>query len=387
MKILYVTVAVPPVKGGSVIITENLVQKFKADEMVVLGANHIFSSRKNSEVKSNGVRYYYQRTEVNIRGRGDRFFVPIRYLFFPFLVWRICRVYRKENCNYILSNFPDIYYCYAAYLASRLLKVRFSSYFHNTYLENRPKGHMHFFAKRWQPRIFSHSENIFVMSDGMKNYYEKVYSIQYKFVTLPHSHNKQRESLKQPLPELKSPYKLVFIGNFNESNIDATKRVVDAIKQDKNYQLFFYTPVPNFLLKLRGIDADHITNKGYIEDRYLVDELQKYDICILTHGFTGGYTDVEYKTIFPTRTIPFLLSGKVIMAHSPAFSFLNDFIKQHKCALLVENTSEDEIRTALEVITTDVSIRHELIMNAQAAAQQFEGKTIVAKLRQHITSI
>jgi glycosyltransferase involved in cell wall biosynthesis len=385
MKLLYVTVAVPPVKGGSVIITENLVKQFSANEMVVLGANHIFSFRRRSEQKTNGIRYYYQPTELNINGRGDRFFLPLRYLFFPFLVWRICHVFKKEKCTYILANFPDIYYCYAALLASRILNVKFSSYFHNTYLENRPKGHMRFFAKHWQPQIFSRSQNIFVMSDGMKSHYQTCYPEHHNFVALPHSHNVSSPLTMDSTPRsLKPPYKLVLIGNFNESNIDATRRFVDAVKDDDNYKIFFYTSVPNFLLKMRGIDVEYITNKGYIDDNKLLAELQQYDVCILTHGFGGGYTEIEYRTIFPTRTIPFLLSGKPILVHSPPASFLNKFIKEYKCGSLVEVASEQKIRIALSDIVRNASMRAELVENALIASRQFEGKIIASKLKYHL---
>lgn len=365
-------------------VTENLAKQFNSHEMVVLGPNHIFSSRGRSEVRANGIRYYYQRTEVNINGRGDRFFVPIRYLLFPFLVWRICSVFRREKCTNILANFPDIYYCYAALLASRLLNAKFSSYFHNTYLENRPNGAMHFFAKRWQPKIFLKSENIFVMSDGMKNYYKKVYGNGFNFVVLPHAYDTSQLLTGSRQTALKPPFKLAFIGNFNESNIDATRRVVNALKADEKCQLYFYTPVPNFLLKMRGIDVDRIIYKGYVDDEKFKSELQQCDVCILTHGFTGGYTDVEYKTIFPTRTIPFLLSGTPIFAHSPAGSFLSDFIKQNGCAYLVEEPSEEAIRTGLNEILTNERLRKELVKNAETASKHFEGKSVSSKLKLYL---
>jgi glycosyltransferase involved in cell wall biosynthesis len=182
------------------------------------------------------------------------------------------------------------------------------------------------------------------------------------------------------LSPLTSPYRLVFIGNFNQSNLEATVRVVNALKNDLRFEMYFYTAVPNFLLKIRGVDVDCIVNKGYISDNVLIDELKKYDVCMLTHGFTGGYTDVEYKTIFPTRTIPFLLSGKPVFAHSPAQSFLNEFIMKNECAMLVEEPSENLIKESLLSLVSDDALRTRLVNNAQRTATQFDGKNVVQKL-------
>ena len=114
--------------------------------------------------------------------------------------------------------------------------------------------------------------------------------------------------------------------------------------------------------------------------------IQQYDICILTHGFTGGYGEVEYKTIFPTRTIPLLLSGKPILAHSPEGSFLNDFIQEHRCAHLVDRAEEEAIIEGLEKISGDLDYQQRLAAQAAETARMFYGPQVVADLKNHLKS-
>ena len=107
--------------------------------------------------------------------------------------------------------------------------------------------------------------------------------------------------------------------------------------------------------------------------------LQEYDICVLTHGFTGGYGEVEYKTIFPTRTIPILLSGKPIIAHSPQGSFLNNFITENKCADLIDIPDKSLILDRLDTITSDLSYQKELVGASKKTAEKFYGPEVVKK--------
>ena len=382
MKILYVTKAVKPNKGGSVSISENLIKHFKSDEMVVLGSRRLFTKKFKRNYHDSDVKFYYQFGEVNYKGKGDRFLVPIRYLLFPFLIMRIIRVYKQEKCDYILANFPDIFYCYSAYLAARYLGARFSTYFHNTYLENRPNGHRGFFARKWQPKIFDFSENIFVVSEGMRRFYSSLYDSKYNFITLPHTHNYQ---LKAPINKnISRPVKFVLIGNFNESNIDATKRVIDALKNNVEYELFLYTHVHNILLKSRGLDVSAIKNMGFIDESKLIDEIRKYNIGILTHGFTGGYSQVEYQTIFPTRTIPLLLAGIPLFVHSPSNSFLTQFIRDNNCAELVMESDHNRIRVTIDKLINNTSRQEQIVNNALQAAKIFDGEKVAASLKAQI---
>ncbi|RME94864.1 MAG: hypothetical protein D6772_13980, partial [Bacteroidetes bacterium] len=99
-------------------------------------------------------------------------------------------------------------------------------------------------------------------------------------------------------------------------------------------------------------------------------------------GFTGGYGPVEYRTIFPTRTIPFLLSGKPIFAHAPPTSFLSDFLRQNKCALLVDQPEPELVHAELLRLAADPNLQCQLVAAAQVTARQFHGPRVAAQLKE-----
>jgi len=319
--------------------------------------------------------FRYFKSEMYLFGRGYRYFTWFRKLRYQPLVNHIKKVIQTEQITHVVGVYPNPFYCLAACQAAKQLGVPFSSYFHNTYTENvaitDPR------APAIQQEIFDYSTNIFVMSKGMQRFYEQKYKLN-KFIPLVHTFDAfPDENQLTGIPKTKKQkYKLVAIGNFNESNLDASRRFLAAIKDHPQYELDVYTHVPKLLLQQRGLDTNLFNHKGSVKPEEIHDILQQYDICVLTHGFEGGYGKVEYETIFPTRTIPFLLSGKPIFAHSPKGSFLNDFINENQCAQLVDEASKEAIVKGLNQLTENESMQAQLVAAAKVTSQQFYGKTV-----------
>ena len=376
MKILLVSWSVLPNKGGSSIIVENLIKNFNKEEMVVLASTKLF---QNNNIKRR-VKVYYFFSELYFLGRGYRYFIWFRKLRFKALIQKIKTIIEKEKIEYIIGVYPNPFYCYAASIAAKEMNIPFSSYFHNSYADNIAITDSK--AARIQKEIFDQSENVFVMSKGMQAFYKEKYQLK-NCIPLVHTFNQFPNLDSQTgIPGAnKKQYQLVAIGNFNESNMEATKRFVNAIKANPKYSLSLYTHVPKVLLRKRGLDTNAIEYKGFVNPEKVYEVLQEYDICVLTHGFTGAYGTIEYRTIFPTRTIPFLLSGKPIFAHSPSGSFLNDFIKENKCAKLVEIADEKAIINGLDEICNNIVFQKQLVAASRKTAEQFYGPTVVEKLK------
>ncbi len=384
MKILLVSWSVLPNKGGSSIIVENLAKNFAASEMVVLGSRQ-WKQNINVQRKEGTAKFKYFFSELYLFGRGYQYFIWFRKWRFKPLIQKIKDIIQTEKITHVIGVYPNPFYCHAACIAAKELKIPFSSYFHNTYIENKAITDPN--APKIQKEIFDNSEHIFVMSKGMQRFYEAEYKLK-KIVPLVHTFNHfpDKDSLSG-LPGIqKEHYKLVAIGNFNESNIDATRRLISAIKDHPKYSLSLFTHVPKVLLKNRGIDVDAVEYKGFVNPDEVHSKLQEYDIGVLTHGFTGGYGEVEYKTIFPTRTIPLLLSGKPIFAHSPKESFLNAFIKENQCAALVDTPDTNAILKGLERITNDAAYQEALVAASHLTAHIFYGPKVVEELKTKLIS-
>lgn len=379
MKILIVSWSTLPNPGGSSVIMENLAQNFGAEELLVLGSR-TFLGKRPPERSEGMPKFLYFFTEMYLFGRGYRYFIWFRKLRFQPLLNKIKAIIQEQKIDYVIGVYPNDFYCLAACRAAKALGVPFSAYFHNTYVDNVAITDPA--ATAIQEEIFDYAEQVFVMSRGMQYFYETQYpGLQVK--PLVHTFNEwpSPESLSGLPGTDKEHYQLVAIGNFNESNMEATVRFARAIRNDPRFSLHIYTHVPRVLLQKRGLDPDLYEHKGFISPDAVHAALQQYDIGVLTHGFSGGYGEVEYRTIFPTRTIPFLLSGKPIIAHSPPVSFLNDFIQENRCAQLVDQPTEEAVILGLEKIIESKAYQYQLVTAAAATARQFYGPEVVKALK------
>lgn len=367
-----------PQSGGSSVIVENLAKNFSKDEIIILGSA-TWNQKNIPSRDPNGPIFNYFFSELYFMGRGYRYFTWFRRWRFKPLIKEIKRLIIKEKIDHVIGVYPNPFYCLAASRAANSLNISFSSYFHNTYIENTAITDSK--AERYQAEIFTNSKNIFVMSKGMQQFYEEKYQLD-KFVPLVHTFNKFPDELKiDKLKEVKKDkFNLVAIGNFNESNLEATKRFLGAIANNPKYTLSIYTHVPKILLAKRGLDTSLFEHKGAVLPEEIHSVIQNYDICILTHGFTGGYGEIEYKTIFPTRTIPLLLSGKPIFAHSPKGSFLNNFIQENLCAELIEDQDQKKVIEGLDKVADNIAYQKELVNNSKKAANQFYGPIVTKEL-------
>lgn len=369
MKVLVFSRSIYPHPGGSSYVIEQLASNFTHDELIVFGEKDIINGKEIVRDPQKA-KFIYLRTGISLAGRAARFFYWIRWLIFPFAYFKVLNSLKERNIDYIVGVFPDEFYLLLSCKIAKKLSIPFSSYFHNTYIENR-KSFQLWLGKAIQEEVFNKSDNVFLISEGLLDYYNKKFA-EKKFKTLVHTFN-EYPKIKLIKEKISEPYNLGLFGNFNESNIEATIRVVNALKTNKKYIINFYTPVPILLLKTRGIDINCINYHGYVSEDKFFEEIQKNDILILTHGFEGGYSRREYETIFPTRTIPMLTSGIPIFVHAPEFSYLSKFVRETNCAALVDQPDKTKIMNTVEIILDNIEYRKVLINNALEISKQFYG--------------
>ena len=93
-----------------------------------------------------------------------------------------------------------------------------------------------------------------------------------------------------------------------------------------------------------GILRDGVTCEALPRDE-IPRRLAEADILLLPHGLTGPEEwSVEYRTIFPTKTIEYLISGRPILAHAPRGCFLTRFLAENDCALVVDRADTGAAR-------------------------------------------
>jgi hypothetical protein len=221
------------------------------------------------------------------------------------------------------------------------------------------------------------------MSEGMQRFYEPLYPATH-FVPLVHSSGEPLHESPSPR-ELHSPLRLAFVGNLNESNIDAMRRFAEVANRRKDCFLTIYSGTPTWFFEKVGVAGVRFEFRQVPFDQ-LTAELRQHDILVLPHGFSGRLSDAEYRTIFPTRAISCLFAGRPILAHSPPDAFLTQWLREHDCAEIVDDACSSKLEAALDRLVADHERRQQLARNAFKAARQFEGSRVAATLRNCVWS-
>lgn len=372
-RILYLSRSVPPGASGSSVISGNLAKQFTPAEMIVMGAWFVGSPPVQWD--SRWPKIQYATLHPADSWRGGRL---IRWVQFPWLLLRVLWAIIIGRCDRVLATYPDEVYLLAAYFAVVLTNRPLYLYFHNTYLEH-DRGNL--FAEWLQPRVFARARHVFVMSAGMQALYRRYYP-DLTCTPLVHSFNEDLPSLSEfdPAAPMSDPVRLVLSGNVNESNVGAVQHMAQAVQAMPHVQMTVYSRTnPAFLARL-GMTGPQFTLTTVSRDQ-LLHELRQTDIFFLPHGFSAKETEEEIQTIFPTRTIEYLISGRPILAHLPEDCFLADFLRQHQCALLVTDPNPAALQAAVERLQTDAALREQLVRNALLAAQQFHAPMVARHLR------
>lgn len=375
-KLLVIAWGVYPSKGGSTIVLNNIISGFEPDEVVIAGQQPQNLPEKPWDQISPIKLYYLDPFPFGVR-KPEKY---IRWTASSRMISQLEDIVKKEGITAILSIFPDEYYCYLGYRLSKKLKLPYYLWLHNSYLENR-KGVLKMFAKYLQPRLFKWAKKVFVMSDGLKKEMSAHYP-ETKFETLVHGFN-----LQLPKKEVKKRQsertKFFYSGALNDSCLDASLRMLRVILEEEDHEIHISSGNPK-VFKDNKIEGERVFFQDFVPWKDFVDSLQNYDIMLLPHGIDGARSDFEYRTIFPTRTIPLLFSGKPILAHSPEDSFLTEFLKKNKCALTVTEKSEGRLKEAIEELKKGGPHIEVMVINAKKTSQQFELKRVVQKLKDSI---
>jgi glycosyltransferase involved in cell wall biosynthesis len=366
--------SVPPHKSGSA----HIVKEFlAADSEGLLQTTGAYDLLRLARPPAGPIRYV--RTELNFAGRGARFFQWPRLLLFPLLVWRLYCSFRLTDCAHVLAIYPDDFYCRAAILAARGAGKPYSLYFHNTYAGNR-SGLGRYVALASERRWLRHARRAYFISDALRDHYRRQYpEAGERISTLPHPIRipPLPPTVWNPRPRLRA----VMIGNINESNMEATRRLFAVLSARTDVEVVLSSPVPRALLQLRGIPLEGIDHRGYLPETELSDLLANADIFLLPHGFNGAYGAAEYATIFPTRAVTYLAHGKPILVHAPSDSFLSRFFADRACGLVVHQPTAEALNAAIDLLRQAPATALELGRRAREAAREFDSEHILRRLR------
>lgn len=370
-RVLVVSWGMPPTPAGSAVIVGNLARVFTRETMVLAGERP--EKRVPEDWDADGPQLVTVESPWSRSGQGRH---ETRLLGVPWMTSRLTRLIRERGCTDVLAVYPDEAYLWAALNAGRRTGCRFYPYFHNTYLESRCGWRLR--LARWlQPRVFQAARHVFVMSQGMVELYRNRYPDLANCSALVHSFAEDVPPFADPLKLPDRPF--VLSGNINPSCSDAARRLAEAVDRVPGVRLEFYTGQTQAELERLGVWSRGASCRR-LGRKELLKALRQAELLLLPHAFQTSISRFERETIFPTRTVEYLISGRPILAHTPPGAFLTRFLKEYDCALVVEEPDREAIRDGIERLQ-DPELRARIVRNALRTASMFHVSNVSSHLR------
>lgn len=222
------------------------------------------------------------------------------------------------------------------------------------------------------------------MSQGMADLYKRKYGLHSE----PLEHSFPEAQLKEA-PQAKIINSGFWGGMVYNINTQSLLRVHRAMKAFSGLYLTIASFQSTEILAIKGFDLDYAKRVYYTQRTEYIKAVQRQAFHILALDWPDEspiHRD-ELATIFPTKTIEYLASGRPIIAHCPEDYFMAKFIRDHGCGIIVSERSKDALVKAIDSVLTDKEREAELVNAAREALSVFSIDRITRKFRQGIESV
>jgi len=363
-KILFVSAFYAPNNTGTSVVMSNLIKELDQDSIygVVTWAN----SYKDIDETINGKIVHKLFNFQYLFNSRLWFFV--RRFTFNAEKRKVIKLIKKEKITHVVGVYPDLDFLEIARRASEVCGIKFYAYLHDTIAEGLVHKRYKNMAKIVQQKIFDTSHKIFVMSEGMKNLYKEKYNVE--TISLLHSFSEEVEEKEFNNNNIEKS--IFWGGNIYSINKETVKRIHLACR-DLDYTLTLSAANTYDILNNLGFVNNNIKILPFLsrEDYITILENQKALLLSIDWPEESAVHKDELGTIFPTKTIEYLISGRPIIVHCPEEYFLAKFFKKHKCGIVLTDRNPQSIKEQIEAVFSDEKKLQEMVKNAYKASKQF----------------
>lgn len=281
----------------------------------------------------------------------------------------IVHIVKRERCSAIMACSGDLHDLPAGYLASRWLRIPFYAYIFDDYLYQWAKSMHRSFARCAERIALRRAKAVIVPNEFLRDEYYRRYRIK---PTVIHNACENLQIVKEPdipWPSSNDEIKIVYTGAVYHAHFDAFRNLMAAIKLlgRTNIRLHLYTAQPRVELERENI-CGPIIYHNHLTPSHLLDVQKSADILFLALAFHSEIPEV-IKTSSPGKMAEYMVSGRPILVHAPADSFISCYFEEYKCGLVIDKSNPEILAQAISRIIDDMKLRKKLVVNARARAK------------------
>lgn len=368
-KTLLVTKSFPPVAGGTAFLLFELTRHFKIDELsIVHGINE-------SLVESDQT-LPFKRKQVLFLGSGKNTLRLNRYFprWYVYLIRiAIRRAIKRDTISSIYIHYPNGAFAVGAYLEAKRAGIPYLFY-QDILWEEREKGAGLELAKKYESKVISEAKTCVAITEFAAEHQTQKHSRE--FFTIPHT----LDSSTIPSgfrPHNGTKKRVHFAGGiYPRMNEDSIIRFMEACRL-LPYEFEFEFCSPNKPESLKDYDIEW----KYLSKEKLLEAQRNSDLVFLPQAFESS-TPQMIQHNFPTKTMEYLCSGRPILVHSPADSYLSDLCRRKGFGMLVDQPDVKLLASQINLLLSDETKQKSIVNKALTFAKERDSRVWHERLKE-----
>ena len=281
------------------------------------------------------------------------------------------RLVRREGCGAILACSGDPFDLPAGYLASRLARVPFYAYIFDDYLHQWDQTPYRHFARVVGPIVLKGAAGVITPNEFLREDYRRQYRLESTVVRNPLQIPEIEDAdAAPPWPAEEGEIRIVYTGTVSmRYHHDAFRNLIEAIGQlgRPEVKLHLYTAQTREELERGNISGPTVHHRP-LSSSAVLEVQRKADILFLPLAFNSSSPEVM-RTSSPGKMGEYLASGRPILVHAPADTFVAWYFREHECGMVVDRSERAMLARAIRRIIEDAELRRKMGENARTRAE------------------
>lgn len=360
--------AIPFESGGAAAILRQLFNNTNKENKVIL------FGRKASYINSYD-DLPHECNEIPL-SKKSQFFVKKIFLFlYSFFI--ILKRVRKIKNKQIFGVFQDESSLILSYFTSLMLSVPLNIYLTDLYAEQNSS----WFKRLIQKLIFKRSNNIFCITDAIKDTYAELYNI--NSIVIPHTIANINDIKIKNKQNLNNEFLIGYVGTIIPERIELLKSLSQIVNEKSNFKLRLFCPHNIDFIKQNNL-YNESTSVTFIKDSgKLIDELHNCNLLYLPLSFeksTFNKFDLQLLTCLGTKSFDYMQSGSEILIHCPFEYYTSAYFKKNNIGFLLNSSDAKDLSNTISLIYDEMKKKSFINSNYKNILMNHHSKTVYDKM-------
>jgi len=281
----------------------------------------------------------------------------------------ILKIMRYNPVDVLVACSGDIIDIPTGFIVSSILGIPFIAYIFDDYVYQWT-GSYRLFARSVAPFIFKRCEGVVGPNEFICDEYRQRYNVECTLVRNPCNQEELEKPVYPRWPSEEGKITITYTGAIYHANYDCFQNLICVLDflQDPRLELHIFTSQAAEQLIHQGICGERVHIHSHVPYNEVLEYQRKADILFLPLAFETPISEV-IRTSAPGKLAEYLASGRPILAHVPANSFVAHYLKKNQCGLVASENDLASLKGHILKLINDEGFRRVITHNARQRAQ------------------